>query len=65
MLALGYLSVSVGAKDLTPLLNSVGEHVEDRLGVLPVDAGVGDADAVLEGRLALGGDFLVAFLSRC
>lgn len=57
--------MSVGPKNLAPLLNSVGEHVEDRLGILPVDAGVGDADAVLEGRLALGGDFLVAFLSTC
>ena len=52
--------VPVGRGYLPPLLDGVGEHREHRFRVLPANAGVGDADAVLETRLALFRDLLVA-----
>lgn len=48
------------AQDVASLLDSLGEGVQNREGIIPVDAGVGDAHAVLEAVLALLGDLLVA-----
>lgn len=45
---------------LAALLDSIGKVVENAHGVLPVDAGIRDADTVLEAGLALSGDLLVA-----
>ncbi len=45
--------MAISRRHLPPLLDGVGEQREDRLRVLPADAGVGDADAVPETGLAL------------
>lgn len=46
--------------DLSALTNSGGEVLEHGNGGVPVDAGVSDADTLLEGGGALGRDLLVA-----
>ena len=45
-----------------PGAHRLGEVLERRDGGLPVDAGVRDADALLEAGGALGGDLLVALV---
>ena len=50
----------LAAQNLSPLLHGIRKHVEDLDRVVPADAGIGNADAVLEGVLALLGDLLVA-----
>lgn len=47
---------------LAPRAHRLGEVLERRDGRLPVDAGVGDADALLEAPGPLGGDLLVALV---
>ena len=42
------------------MLDGSGKGIKCRGGIFPVDAGIRDADAVLEASLALGGNFLVA-----
>lgn len=54
----------VGTENLASLLDRVGEQVEDRLGVFPVDASVGDADAIFKARLSFSGNLLGAFGTR-
>lgn len=56
--------MSVGTENLASLLDGVGEQVEDRLGVFPVDTGIGDADTVFEAGFALRGYLLVTFTKR-
>ncbi|KAI9151568.1 hypothetical protein HJFPF1_08775 [Paramyrothecium foliicola] len=56
------LIIGTVAIDLTTGAHGGGEVLEHGDGVLPVDAGVGDADAALERRGALGGDLLVALV---
>lgn len=48
-----------GRRGLPPLAHGGGEVLEHGDGGVPVDAGVGDADALLESGGALGGDLLV------
>jgi hypothetical protein len=48
------------AEHLSPTFHGIGKHVQGLDGVLPPDAGIGDADAVLEALLALLGDLLAA-----
>lgn len=52
--------MAVSAEDLAALLHRVGKLVEDSDGVVPVDACIRDADAVLQTLLALLGNLLVA-----
>lgn len=42
------------------MLDGVGQRPKDGFGILPVDAGIGDTDSVLEARLAFGRNLLVA-----
>lgn len=42
--------------------HSLGKVLQNSNGVLPVDAGISDADAGLEGGGAFGGNFLVALV---
>jgi len=59
----GWDSASLGAENLAALLHGIGEKVEDGKGILPPNARIRDANTVLETRLALLGDLLVA--CRC
>lgn len=54
------LVVAVSLEGLASLLNSVGECAEDFFCILPVDAGIGDTDSMLEAGLAFGRNLLVA-----
>lgn len=54
------LLASVLTKNLSSLLYSLGQGVEDRLSVLPANACIRDAYTVLQARLTLSGHFLVA-----
>lgn len=51
---------SVDGELLLPRADGLGQLLQNDLGVFPSDAGVGDADAVLQAGLALGWDLLVA-----
>ena len=57
---MGGLGAAFLAHDLSPLLHGVGQKIKHLDRVLPTDAGVGDADAVLERVFALLGDLLCA-----
>ena len=52
------LGAALLAHDLSPLLHGIGQKIQDLDCVLPADAGIGDADSVLERLLALLGDLL-------
>lgn len=57
------VAVSDGAVDaFPPGPHCFGEAFQDVHGGVPVDARVGDADALLQGLWAFGGDFLAAFV---
>ncbi len=56
----GGLGAAFLGHDRSPLLHGVGQKIKNLDRVLPADAGVCDADAVLEGVLALLGDLLRA-----
>lgn len=58
-----FLSLCAGAvnsQNSPPLLNSVGEGIQHRLRLLPVNAGICDADTVLQTSLTFGRHLLVA-----
>lgn len=50
------------AQDIASGLDSLGKGVQHRDGVIPVDAGIGNAHAVLQARLTLLRDLLVAYM---
>lgn len=50
------------AQFLSPGTNGLSQCLQCSLSVLPVDAGICDADTVLETGLALGGNLLVAYI---
>lgn len=50
--------MSVHGELLVPRGDGCGELLQHQLSILPADAGVGDADAVLETRTAFRPDFL-------
>lgn len=58
------LGVAIGGApvELATGANSGGQVLEDGDGGVPADAGVGDADALLQGGGALGGHLLVALV---
>ena len=49
-------------QDLPPFPHGSGKVVQNAYGIVPADAGVGDADAISERGFALGRDFLAAFV---
>lgn len=52
---------AVNTQNVSPLLDGIGQVRQSRLSLIPGNACIGDADAVLQARLALLGNLLVAF----
>lgn len=57
-----HLSAAVAGNDAAARFNSIGEDLKRGDGVVPVDAGIGDADTVLKTITAALGDLLVALV---